>query len=107
MLASSEDTLFNPDDNLFHRNNIPLRLWCTEAFEEAQSSEGEGMNLSDMLLYNESRSFDISVNFSRPLLLTHIITSGFSNGYVNNFTVESSMDHVSLSPYSYSDTVQV
>ena len=107
VMASSEDTLFNPDDDLFHRSNIPLRLWCSESFEEAQRSGGEGMELSDMQFPNESRSFDISVNFSRPLLLTHIITSGFSNGYVSNFSVQSSMDDGPLSPYSYSDTMQV
>ncbi len=102
--ASSEDKAFNPDDNLFHRNNVPLRLWCTQSFEEAMREEGR-MDLSEMTLDNFTSNFDIRVHFSEPLLITHIITSGFSNGFVNNFTISYSLEEeVPLFHYSYSDT---
>ena len=106
--ASSEDTVFNPADNLFHRNNIPLRLWCTQSFRETTEEEGPtaaGMGFSDL---NLDSSFYVLVNFSSPLLLTHIITSGFSNGYVNNFTVLSSLSSEGpLTMHNNSDTMQV
>lgn len=105
VMASSEDAVFNPDDDLFHRNNIPLRLWCTQSFEEALRSR-EGVGLSDMDSDNFTADFDIRVTFTEPLLITHIITSGFSNGFVNNFTIEYSPDRTGpLIPYQY--TAQV
>lgn len=108
-MASSEDSVFNPDDNLFHRNNVPLRLWCTQSFEEAmREASEEGLGLSEMASDNFTSDFDIRVTFSEPLLITHIITSGFSNGFVNNFTVGYSLEvEGPLIPYQYSDTVQV
>lgn len=106
MTASSEDSIFNPDDYLFHRNNVPLRLWCTQSFEEAMR-EG-GMDLSEMATGNLTGDFDIHVTFSEPLLITHIITSGFSNGFVNNFTIGYSLESEGLlTPYQYSSTVWV
>lgn len=106
-MASSEDSIFNPDDDLFHRSNVPLRLWCTQSFEEALRSR-EGVGLSDMASDNFTADFDIRVTFSEPLLVTHIITSGFSNGFVNNFTIGYSSDMEGpLIPYQYSDTAQV
>ena len=69
--ASSEDAAFNPDDYLFHRNNVPLRLWCT--------------------LPNDGVEHHVNATFTEPVVITELISSGFSNGYVNNFTVEYSM----------------
>lgn len=98
MSASSEDRVFNPDDNLFHRNNIPLRLWCTGIFQ----GFAEGVGLAE-LLQDTGTVLDINVTFSEPLLLTHIITSGFSNGYVKNFTITWSLDEEEqLLPYNHS-----
>lgn len=106
MTASSEDGHFNPDDDLFHRNNIPLRLWCTESFEEARQSR-QALGLSE-ISDNFTSDFDINVTFSIPLLITHIITTGFSNGFVNNFTLSHGSDlDGPLMPYHYSDTTQV
>ena len=69
---------------------------------------GTTTSYSDFDFQNFSSSFYIAVNFSEPLLLTHIITSGFSNGYVNNFTLQYSLEGAeSLETFGYSDTVQV
>lgn len=74
--ASSEDAELNPDDLLFGRNNVPFSLWCSEP-----------------LLGSEHH---INASFVEPVLLTAIISSGFSNGYVTNFSME-----YSLSPYDF------
>lgn len=101
--AFSQGSLFNPDDNLLHRNNIPLRLWCTDVTEEGMGvGSDEGRLLSD-LEQNGGTIYDINVTFSEPLLLTHILTSGFSNGYVNNFTLAHSLEEAgSFLPYNCS-----
>ena len=67
----------------------------------------QGLGLSE-ISDNFTSDFDIHVAFSVPLLITHIITSGFSNGFVNNFTVShgSELDGP-LMPYHYSDTTKV
>jgi len=70
--ASNEDAAFNPDEYLFHRSNVPLRLWCTVPFAG--------------LVHH------VNATFTEPVVITELISSGFSNGYVNNFTVEYSMD---------------
>lgn len=73
--------------------------------EEAGSPE---MGFSELDFENFSSGFYILVNFTEPLLLTHIITSGFSNGYVNNFTLGYCME--SAGPwvsYAYSDATKV
>lgn len=105
--ASTQDRLFNPDDNLFHRNNIPLRLWCTEVFQEAtREGSAEGIELSE-LLQDGGTIIEINVTFSEPLLLTHILTSGFSNGYVKNFTITQSLSEEGLLlPYNQSGETQ-
>lgn len=104
--SSSQDMKFNPDDYLFNRNNVPLKLWCSQSFEEATGERREGG--ADLLFDNFNDNLTIHVNFSEPLLLTHLITSGFSNGYVNNFTVLHSLeDEGELTLYHYSDTQQV
>ncbi len=103
-MASSQDTVFNPEDNLFNRNNIPLKLWCSESFEEAMREGEGGMKLSNM----NGVILSINVTFSQSLLLTHFVTSGFSNGYVNNFSIWYRLnDEAPLIQYNYSDTVTV
>ena len=66
--ASSEDVETNPDDKLFGRNNVPFNLWC--------SAPSAGLQHS------------ITVTLAEPAVLTGIISSGFSNGHVSNFTLE-------------------
>ena len=66
--ATSEDVETNPDDKLFGRNNVPFSLWC--------SAPSTGLQHS------------ITVTLAKPVVLTGIISSGFSNGYVSNFTLE-------------------
>ena len=62
----------------------------------------EGWSFSE-LLQNGSLIYDINVTFSEPLLLTHILSSGFSNGYVNNFTITQSLEEGGpLLPYNHS-----
>lgn len=76
--------------------------------EGEEGEEGGAMGFSEFDFENFSSSFYIHVNFTKPLLLTHIITSGFSNGYVNNFTLGYSLDSARpLQQYAYSDTTQV
>lgn len=69
--ATSEHSSFNPDKYLFHRNNIPVRLWCT--------------------LPDAGLEHHINATFTEPVVITGLVSSGFSNGYVNNFTVGFSM----------------
>ena len=83
--ASSQASSFT-DDYLFHHNNIPSRLWCTDTLEGA----ADGV-LSEWLK-NTSTIFDINVTFSEPLLLTHILATGFGNSYVTNFTIAHSLE---------------
>ena len=66
--ASSEDVKTNAADQLFGRNNVPFSLWCSAPRAGLQHS--------------------ITVALTKPVVLTGIISSGFSNGYVSNFTVE-------------------
>lgn len=92
--ATNQDVNFNPDDYLFHRNNVPLRLWCTESLSNGTniSEEAESVTLLDYLLSREDQNrsgqaYNINVSLSRLLLITQIGSSGFSNGFINNFTV--------------------
>lgn len=65
--ASSEDT-FNPVENfLMYSSQDP---WCTA--EEDSSHPGHFIDL----------------NFTEPIVLTYVESDGFTNGYVNNFTIE-------------------
>lgn len=64
--ASSEDTL-NPVENFLMYSNHP---WCTA--EEDGSHPGHFIDL----------------NFTAPIVLTYVESNGFSNGYVDNFTIE-------------------
>ena len=93
-MATNQDVNFNPDDYLFHRNNIPLRLWCTESLSNGTniSEEVERVTLIDYLLSRGGQNrndegYSINVSLSRLLLITQIGSSGFSNGFINNFTV--------------------
>ena len=104
--ASSQETVFNPDDYLFHRNNIPLRLWCTDVLEGGTQNLSGEVHLAD-LLRNTGTHITINVTFTTPLLLTHILTSGFSNGYVKSFTIQQSLEvEGPFLPYSSSGGVQ-
>ena len=86
--ASSQDQSFNPDDYLFHRNNVPLRLWCSQAFNIPSDEESrEGFNRSLLDFEHNNSGYLINVTFSQPILITQIISSGFSNGFVNNFSI--------------------
>ena len=103
--ASSQDLIFNPAKYLFHRNNIPLRLWCTESLSETTEENGSKQEEFSDIFFSK---FSINVSFSEHLLLTHIITSGFSNGYVNNFSIAYSLERDGpMFPYEHSDTLQV
>ena len=44
------------------------------------------MTLAD-LIQEQDLEFHIQVNLTRPVLITQIGSSGFSNGFVNNFTL--------------------
>ena len=70
--ASSEDTWINPVALMFGRGNVPFSLWCSES--------GTGLK------------HHVNVTFSQPVVISALISSGFSDGYVNNFTVEFSAD---------------
>lgn len=64
--ASSEDVL-NPVENFLLYSNHP---WCT--------AEEDGLHPGHF----------IDLNFTAPIVLTYVESNGFSNGYVDNFTVE-------------------
>lgn len=84
--ASSQDETFNPDDYLFHRNNVPLRLWCTQGLSIPTNGEsGFSGSLTDF--ERNDSGYHINVTFTQPVLITQIISSGYSNGYVNNFSI--------------------
>lgn len=76
---------------------------------EEDGGGGGGAGGTGLLTFeNFTRNFYILVNFSKPLLLTHVITSGFSNGYVNNFTIQYSVDSDGLlALYAYSEITEV
>jgi len=90
--ASSQESVFNPDDNLFNRKNIPFKLWCTEELELPGDSNSSGSASLIEFLRLHGTSFYINVTFTRPLLLTHILTSGFTNSFVESFNIQFSLD---------------
>lgn len=68
--ASSEDADFNPVQNFItsdSQNNSP---WCTKP------------------RVNNPREHFVEVTFTEPVVLTLLESSGFVNGYVNNFMLE-------------------
>ena len=75
LTASSEDIEFNPVILLFGRNNVPFNLWCSDS--------------------DTGLDHHINVSFTQPVVITLMISSGFSNGYVSNFTVEYMEDNQS------------
>ena len=90
--ASSQESVFNPDDYLFSRHNVPFKLWCTEELElPGDSNSSRIVNLIELLRLHGTR-FHINVTFTRPLLLTHVLTSGFSNSFVESFDIQLSLD---------------
>ncbi len=82
--ATSEDAASNPVDQLFGRNNVPFNLWCT--------APESGIR------------HEINVSFTEPVVITGIVSSGFANGYVAEFTVEYSLTDPpdALLPYKVS-----
>lgn len=66
--ASSEDKGINPVTLMFGRGNIPFSLWC--------SASDTGLK------------HHINATFSQPVVISALISSGFSDGHVNNFTIE-------------------
>lgn len=65
--ASSAD-LVSPAEHLVSRSNAPVRLWCSEP----HAGQHHHLNLS----------------FTQPVVIEHVISAGFSNGYVNNFSIQ-------------------
>ncbi|XP_064407076.1 uncharacterized protein LOC135351892 isoform X2 [Halichondria panicea] len=82
--ATDEDTNINPDDYLFHRNNVPLRLWCSRPLLNNSNNSRQPLKLS---MLQHVQELSIHVNLTRAVLITQIGSSGFSNGFVNNFTL--------------------
>lgn len=64
--ATSEDTLFNPVENFIAPDSPP---WCT--------AENEGT----------MPGHSIELTFTEPVVIELLQSSGFFNGYVNNFTI--------------------
>lgn len=67
MTASSAD-LTSPVHYLVSRSNSPVRVWCTAP--------------------DTGTSHHIYLNFTYPVVVEHVISAGFSNGYVTNFSIE-------------------
>lgn len=67
LIASSTD-FSTPVHYLVSRSNSPARVWCT--------APGAGTN------------HHINISFSLPVVVEHVISSGFSNGYVTNFSID-------------------
>ena len=84
VVATSEDAEFNPASQLFGRNNVPFNLWCT--------------------VPDNGIEHYINVTFGQPVVITGIVSSGFVNGYVNNFTVEYVIEPHGLVPHKVSHT---
>lgn len=70
--ATSEDTLFNPTENFITSSAESNPPWCS------------AINIGDI---NPQDHF-VEVNFTEPVVITLLESSGLVNGYVNNFMIE-------------------
>ncbi len=67
--TTSESSLFNPLGNLVHPHSSP---WCTAPHSNSRL-------VPDL---------QVTLSFTEPVRVSMIKSSGFINGYVNNFTIE-------------------
>lgn len=68
--ASSEDTSFNPVENFITSDSQTNPPWCTEP------------DVTD------PQDHYVEVNFTEPVVITFLESSGFFNGFVSKFIIE-------------------
>lgn len=89
MGASSEDTGFNHAEDLVKHSNQDNPPWC---------SQGDITNVPGHL---------VELNFTEPVVITLMESSGYYNGYVKNFSIEYGLIDEELSPYTVNGKIQV